>query len=608
MRSKIKGLKSQFNAYPKGTNLFSPSLIFSVFCIPYVISYHIGPIPSFFNEVAAISLGSCLALFISSSLRDTFKIPLALCGPLLLAGLIIWQATLNPPAYWDQRIVPALVLAWFALMIFVFSNLEDLDPTYLDSAAWGLWAAALATSTVILAQKLGSLVPSLGIPAIFVSPATGGYYGNIAQVNHAAALLALGAASAVLLFQRKRINRVCIYFSLGFIFWAGTMTGSKGFLVYTVVLLILGLWFRRRTSTSRPQNKRGWPLLTIVALAMGVFIVGYAINLRGFVGVLRPSLAFYERGPAMMHAWRQFVEHPWIGFGWSQYSYGVYLNSSAEGLPKMWVLGLTIPNHCHNLIFQLMAIAGGTGLVFAFCTFAPLRWRELFKDAGWNSFWLLGVLAVLLLFSQWEYPLWYSYFLLPLALVLGFSSRSITCKVTAFLKFVLLIVPIAINSFLLKHSMDYIRLTVSLERLNTTEFGKETVATLSDLQRHSLFPSYVEWFCPGILTPENVPLNEQIATCERMLRTMPIPEAAYKIPLLFQRMNKPDQAILALEQAQSVFPFDLEDYLETFKSSPRKEKDLVYLRAISMVEQTKQCQAIWTTMMKEFYDFHLIDE
>ena len=111
--------------------------------------------------------------------------------------------------------------------------------------------------------------------------------------------------------------------------------------------------------------------------------------------------------------------------------------------------------------------------------------------------------------------------------------------------------------------MDYITLTLSLEKLNTTEFGKETVTTLSDLQRYSFFASYVEWFCPGVLTPENAPLNEQIATCQRMLRTMPIPVAAYKIPLLFQRMNKPDQAILALEQAHSAFPSDLKDYLES---------------------------------------------
>jgi len=580
MTSLRKGLKPHVPIYPNNDMPLMLTLGFATFSLPYLISYHVGPIPSFFNEVTAIGLSSLSLLFLYRSRLGSYNFPFSAIGPLSLGALLIFQALICRPAYWDQRLVPSLILLWFSLMIFFFANLQDARERFITSAVWGLFTSALTTTLLILLQQFPGVLP-FHPPAICVSPGTG--FGNIAQVNHAAALIAMGCASWVFLIQQRRLPKTFGGVSLASLLWGGVMTGSKGFVVYIITLLTICCWFfiRRRKGKTFPRK---WILLVGVGGVL-FLLIGYMLNMRGFVGLLLPAAAFRERGPAILQAWRLFTDNPVLGFGWSQFSYGVYLNSSLADLPKMWALGATLPNHCHNIIFQLLATVGFLGTTSALSTLIPLRWTSLTKEANPAWQWLLSVLSVLALFSMWEYPLWYAYFLLPLALVLGFSSKTVEVKIGGHARCFMILIPFIIAGFLLKHSLDYTNLTVSLEKINTPEFDQRTVTTLADLQRRTLFSSYVEWFCPGILTPENSSSPEdQIATCERILKTMPVAEVAYRIPPLYQQMNGSNEASRALEQAYAGFPHELKDYVESFRLSLCNRGGPLYEKAMGLIE------------------------
>ena len=67
MTSLRKGLKHQFPTYPNRATPFLLGLGFVTFYLPYLISYHVGPIPSFFNEVTAIGFSSLFLLFLYRS-------------------------------------------------------------------------------------------------------------------------------------------------------------------------------------------------------------------------------------------------------------------------------------------------------------------------------------------------------------------------------------------------------------------------------------------------------------------------------------------------------------------------------------------------------------
>jgi hypothetical protein len=581
MTSLRKGLKHQFLTYPKRATPFLLGLGFVTFYLPYLISYHVGPIPSFLNEVTAIGFSSLFLLFLYRSRLGSYNFPFSAIGPVCLGAILILQALLCRPAYWDQRLVPFLILCWFSLLIFFFANLQEARERFLAAAAWGLFTGAITTTLVIFLQRFPGLLPFHPL-AIFVSPGAG--FGNIAQVNHAAALLAMGFASGILLIQQGQLPKIVCGISLASLLWGGVMTGSKGFVVYIITLLTICCWFFIRRKEGKTFLRK-WILLVGVGGVL-FLLIGYMTNMRGFVGLLLPAVAFRERGPAILHAWRLFTDDPVLGFGWSQFSYGVYLNSSLAELPKMWALGLTLPNHCHNIIFQLLATVGFLGATSALATFIPLRWKVLTKEPEPIWQWLLSVLVVLVLFSMWEYPLWYAYFLLPLALVLGVASKTVEVKVGVHARCYALLIPLIIAGFLVKHSTDYINLTVSLEKINAPEFDQNIVTTLGDLQRRTLFSSYVEWFCPGILTPENSSSPEgQIATCERMLKTMPVAEVAYRIPLLYQQMNESNKAVYALEQAYAAFPYELKDYVESFRLASCNRGGPLFEKAMGLIER-----------------------
>jgi len=581
MTSLRKGLKHQFLTYPKRATPFLLGLGFVTFYLPYLISYHVGPIPSFLNEVTAIGFSSLFLLFLYRSRLGSYNFPFSAIGPVCLGAILILQALLCRPAYWDQRLVPFLILCWFSLLIFFFANLQEARERFLAAAAWGLFTGAITTTLVIFLQRFPGLLPFHPL-AIFVSPGAG--FGNIAQLNHAAALLAMGFASGILLIQQGQLPKIVGGISLASLLWGGVMTGSKGFVVYIITLLTICCWFFIRRKEGKTFLRK-WILLVGVGGVL-FLLIGYMTNMRGFVGLLLPAVAFRERGPAILHAWRLFTDDPVLGFGWSQFSYGVYLNSSLAELPKMWALGLTLPNHCHNIIFQLLASVGFLGATSALATFIPLRWKVLTKEPDPIWQWLLSVLVVLVLFSMWEYPLWYAYFLLPLALVLGVASKTVEVKVGVHARCYALLIPLIIAGFLVKHSSDYINLTVSLEKINTPEFDQKTVTTLGDLQRRTLLSSYVEWFCPGILTPENSSSPEgQIATCERMLKTMPVAEVAYRIPLLYQQMNESNKAVYALEQAYAAFPYELKDYVESFRLASCNRGGPLFEKAMGLIER-----------------------
>jgi O-antigen ligase len=565
----IKVLKHYFHGYPKSNNRSFSILIFAGFFLPFIVSYHVGPIPSFFNEVVAVGASSLLLIGLKPSSTGTWRFPLAAWGPLALGLCLILQASLDAPAYWNQRLLPFLVLCWVSMMIFVFANKDNGGHELSLSAATGLWAAAFVTSLLIFSQILSATF-RFHIPAIFVSPGVG--FGNVAQVNHAAALCAVGGASGIYLVQQNRITSKIGLTSLAAILWGGAMTGSKGFLVYVIALFCLWVRFGKKQFAVTASFRR---LLLIAGCCVATFyLLGYWLNLRGFVGILHPSLAFNARGPAMQHAWHLFKEHPVLGFGWSQFAYGVYLNSQTESLPRMWALGLTFPNHCHNIVFQLLATVGLAGFIAVLLTFFPLRWADLLRRFTPESQWLIGIFLVLLLFSLWEYPLWYAYFLLPISLFLGKTSTTKNIRLHPLLRQTLCLIPFAVIGFLIKFSKDYTKLTLSLEKIGTPMFNEEIVNSLTDLQNESLFSSYVEWFCPGILTPESTSSpEEQIATCERMLKTMPVAEAAYRIPYLYQQMNETGRAKVALKQAYSAFPHDLRDYIDLFKPALSRDPD-----------------------------------
>jgi len=120
-------------------------------------------------------------------------------------------------------------------------------------------------------------------------------------------------------------------------------------------------------------------------------------------------------------AWIVFIEHPGYGFGWYQYaSESVRL----QMLPQFANAGVNsgLFANAHNLVFQLLAEMGLVGTLCALLGFAWAAWPYFSRRVEPVHLVPLAIMAVTLIHSMLEYPLWYLYFPAVLVMMLALGS------------------------------------------------------------------------------------------------------------------------------------------------------------------------------------------
>jgi hypothetical protein len=120
----------------------------------------------------------------------------------------------------------------------------------------------------------------------------------------------------------------------------------------------------------------------------------------------------------IQQAWQLFLQNPVLGAGWGEFGWHNF--NVTDQYPGQ--TGLT--NHAHNILFQFMAELGTFGV--ALLLMGVMWWlisqsRGEFTPERW---WILALLSVLGIHSLLEFPLWYSYFLVIAALLLGMGDQS----------------------------------------------------------------------------------------------------------------------------------------------------------------------------------------
>ena len=119
-------------------------------------------------------------------------------------------------------------------------------------------------------------------------------------------------------------------------------------------------------------------------------------------------------------AWLMFMESPLWGIGIGNYG---WYSFNYQALPEFAAVPKDLFHHSHNLIMQVLAELGVAGLLLL--VFMAIGWLRQVLPLWKNpSHWLILILIiVLLLHSNVEYPLWYSYFLGIAAVLLGLGSE-----------------------------------------------------------------------------------------------------------------------------------------------------------------------------------------
>jgi hypothetical protein len=376
------------------------------------------------NLIAIVAWGLLLVLFgcLPSPMSGNFRIGLEL----LVGTSIVFGVACLFLGHRTPWAVSALVVLMACTVVLQWAASDVSRDVLAKALVLGVAVAALFNAFVAIVQFL---VPfQTGGLLMAFPPMTGRFTGNLFQPNHLANLCLLGLGSCLYLASPGSRWRSWWLATAWLLCGGVVLSGSRMGLVGLLMLVAWGIadFVRGRDLASArlalvPLAGFWFALRWVLANYSGLaFFEGYSGPVLGPSNV---EALTSTRNVIWKHALVLLQDHIWTGVGWGKF--GVYWAlTPLEGRSE------ALFGHAHNLFLHL---AVELGLPFALALLVFIAWfgfRALKRAHASPSDQLqhgclLYLWAVMLLHSQLEYPLWYSYFFLPFTALCGLLGRDV---------------------------------------------------------------------------------------------------------------------------------------------------------------------------------------
>ena len=252
-------------------------------------------------------------------------------------------------------------------------------------------------------------------------------YANLRQRNHFATLTSIGLVAMTGWLAQLGIGARVPWWatSMALLLALGNAaSGSRTGLLQWLLVPILAAWW----ALAVPGGRRGvlvFVLKPVLAYATAFVALPWLLMATsgiisgGLLGRFAETPGCASRLVLWSNVLTLIVEKPWFGWGWGELSYAHFI-TDYPGVRFCEIL-----DNAHNLPLHL-AVMLGIPAAFTLCAglgWLVLRarpWRE--TDPARQMAW--GVLAVIMLHSMLEYPLWYGPFQMALGLCVWLLWRS----------------------------------------------------------------------------------------------------------------------------------------------------------------------------------------
>ncbi len=402
---------------------------------PTLIAAHDPPSVTFYNQALAV-LGWGLWLAWMGRVpggADLAAPPRAQAGRWALTGLL---AVLAAAAFgsWMFGTLPIGLgmmgggLSLAALLVF-HSGWRQGRAVTRDGIAELFFAALAAAGAVgLLLAAVQVFMPSWADGTLIARPNMAGRaVGNLRQPNHFSTLLVFAAASMAWLGARRRLQPGVAALGVALCIGGIVMTASRTGMVAMIFLTAWGVLDRRLPRTLR---------VTLVAAPLlygawwgGMWLLAHADRAVAFAGETRlhdGSDISSSRFKIWANVLSLIQQHPWWGVGYGEFN----LAWTLTPFPNRPVAFF---DHTHNVVLQ-WAVELGLPAAIVLSLLALWGWWALVRPGSEGERQTgepatVGAAAVIVttagLHSLLEYPLWYSYFLLPTAFAwgLGLAAR-----------------------------------------------------------------------------------------------------------------------------------------------------------------------------------------
>jgi O-antigen ligase len=400
--------------------------------LPTLLAHNITPSPTYLNQALAFGLWGAMVAIAAWSAGGVSRpaprglwprAPAVVLGLLMAAVLASWLGGSLP-----STLALAALGTLVAALLLLRAGQQVSAPRGNGAGGradlfvlfcWGWLLAGVLNVAIALVQVFaptwadGQWIAASGL--------VGRAVGNLRQPNHLSSVLMWSAIAVVTLLQLRRIRFPWAAVLVAALVFAVVLTASRTGLASVLLLALWGLLDGRARREVRGLLLAAPLLYAASWLAMAQWA---RATQQAFGGAAR--LAETDISSSRFAIWRDTLEliaqQPWFGVGWGRFNLAWTLTPSPDR-------PIAFFDHAHNLTLHWAAELGlPLALlltVMLLASIARAGWRGWHEDGEAGAVRRGAVMVVLMigLHSQFEYPLWYSYFLLPAAFAWGVALR-----------------------------------------------------------------------------------------------------------------------------------------------------------------------------------------
>ena len=561
--------------------LMSIVLIALMCSMPFLLSHHKYPLPTFYQEWLAIAIGLlAVSAMLLVNMRATLIIPQSGLSLLTFVAVLGLQIIMDRVAYFEQSMMAILYVFWTVIMLWLGSELRRNFNLYMvcEVLAYSFLFSGMFNALVgVLQYFVDVYTMPRWISAIEGPPA----FGNINQANLFANLLAVAIASLAFLFIRGRLSKAFVYLASVLLLMGMSLSGSRSAWIYLGWLMLLAVVWGRFSKEIKVKRLR-WFIAGLIALSVCVEVFinqsGFFVGTFGHADTISfrfSSLSMNGDGapPSVRwlmwrQAWLMFLNAPVLGVGFGEYAWNYFMQVDLFA-------GGVIPGqsrHAHNLLLQVLAETGLLGAVCVILTLSVWAWRSRTAEFTPITWLLLALIGIEGIHSFLEFPLWYAHFLGPTALLMGLAERDgfasgLGAKLRAIVAIMLAMGALVLGATLQSYNQfeGWYQNLVRIRRDDLASFlGYQEM--LFKMDGALLLRPHIELAMTGSIFPNRNNLAEKLNFNSAAMRFAPIWPVVYKHVLLLALNGESEKAKVFLRRALLMYPVHAESFLSALKA------------------------------------------
>ena len=288
-------------------------------------------------------------------------------------------------------------------------------------------------------------------------------------------------------------------------------------------------------------------------------------------------------------AWLMFLQAPILGVGIGQYgwhSFSLQLLPEFSAYPRWEIF-----THTHNLFLQVLAELGGVGLLLILVML--FGWfRQFLGNWMTPTSWLIATsLLVLFVHSNFEYPLWYSYFLGLAAVFLGLGdTRTLQVKFTPVLgQFTTASVLFLATAILAITFIGYRH--ISGVNVLVLESGPDQAATtLQTVSRNPLLTPWAEAVMATHGQPDERSIEQQVALTGRVMRHHPNAIKVNRHAVYLIEAGHTEEALDLFRRSAIAYTPHLPDFVCSLEVNRSEKTRPLVIEARKYLHQPPSCE------------------